>query len=72
MEATVSILSDCRLSWVQEQRAAAMMNEVVELQRERDLAMGRLRRMERTVSGMVGPDSQSVWQLITVLYVSAW
>ena len=36
---------------LQEQRAAAMMNEVVELQRERDLAMGRVRRLERSVAG---------------------
>ena len=36
---------------LQEQRAAAMMTEVVELQRERDLAMGRVRRLERSVAG---------------------
>lgn len=38
----------------QEVRAAAMMNEVVELQREKDLVVGRLRRMEKTLSGMLG------------------
>ena len=36
---------------LQEQRAAAMMGEVVELQREKDLAMGRVRRLERSVAG---------------------
>ena len=36
---------------LQEQRAAAMMTEIVDLQRERDMAVGKLKRMERSVAG---------------------
>lgn len=36
---------------LQEQRAAAMMGEIVALQRERDMAMGRIRQLERSVAG---------------------
>ena len=39
---------------LQEQRAAAMMNEIVDLQRERDLAMGKIRRLEKTLAGVCG------------------
>jgi hypothetical protein len=38
---------------LQEQRAAAMMTEIVELQKERDLALGRAKRMEKKVKGTV-------------------
>ena len=36
---------------LQEQRAAAMMTEIVDLQRERDMAVGKLKRMEKSVTG---------------------
>lgn len=36
---------------LQEKRAAAMMNEVVELQRERDTAVGRVKIMKQTLEG---------------------
>ena len=36
---------------LQEQRAAAMMTEIVDLQRERDMAVGKLKRMEKSVAG---------------------
>ncbi len=36
---------------LQEKRAAAMMNEVVELQRERDTALGRIRILQQTLEG---------------------
>ena len=36
---------------LQEARAAAMMAEIVDLQRERDLTMGRVRRLERSMAG---------------------
>ena len=36
---------------LQEQRAAAMMTEIVDLQREKDMAVGKLKRMERSVTG---------------------
>ena len=34
-----------------EQRAAAMMTEIVELQKERDLAVAKVRRLEKKVKG---------------------
>ena len=34
-----------------EQRAGAMMSEIVELQKERDLAVAKLRRLEMKVKG---------------------
>ena len=40
-----------RVRELQEQRAAAMMTEVVELQKERDLALGKVKRLERKVKG---------------------
>ena len=36
---------------LQEQRAAAMMTEIVDLQRERDMVVGKLKRMEKSVAG---------------------
>ena len=36
---------------LQEQRAAAMMTEIVELQKERDLALGKAKRLEKKVKG---------------------
>ena len=36
---------------LQEQRAAAMMTEIVELQKERDLALGKVKRLEKKVKG---------------------
>lgn len=36
---------------LQEQRAAAMMTEIVELQKERDLALGKVKRLENKVQG---------------------
>lgn len=36
---------------LQEQRAAVMMNEVIELQRERDLALGRVKTLKNTIQG---------------------
>ena len=36
---------------LQEQRAAAMMTEIVELQKERDLALGKVKRLENKVKG---------------------
>ena len=36
-----------------EQRAAAMMSEIVELQRERDVAMAKARRLEKKVNGNI-------------------
>lgn len=37
---------------LQERRAAAMMNEIIDLQRERDLAMGRVKTLKKTVEGL--------------------
>ena len=37
---------------LQEKRAAAMMNEVVELQRERDSALGRIKILRQTLEGV--------------------
>ena len=37
---------------LQEQRAAAMMHEIINLQRERDLAMGRVKTLKKTVEGL--------------------
>ena len=34
-----------------EQRAGAMMSEIVELQKERDLAVAKLKRLEKKVKG---------------------
>ena len=36
---------------LQEQRAAVMMNEVIELQRERDLALGRVKSLKKCIEG---------------------
>lgn len=36
---------------LQEKRAAAMMNEVVELQKERNTALGRIKQLKETVEG---------------------
>ena len=36
-----------------EQRAAAMMTEIVDLQKERDLAMAKVRRLEKKMKGEV-------------------
>ena len=36
---------------LQEKRAAAMMNEVVELQKERDVATGRVKILKQTLEG---------------------
>ncbi len=36
---------------LQEKRAAAMMNEVVEMQRERDMAVGRVKILTQTLEG---------------------
>ena len=36
---------------LQEQRAAAMMAEIVELQKERDVALGKVKRLEKRVKG---------------------
>lgn len=36
---------------LQEQRAAAMMTEIVELQKERDLALGKVKRLENKLKG---------------------
>ena len=36
---------------LQEQRATVLMYEIAELQKERDIAAGRIRRLERTVLG---------------------
>ena len=36
---------------LQEQRAAVMMNEVIELQRERDLALGRVKTLKKNIEG---------------------
>ena len=38
---------------LQEQRAAAMMTEIVELQKERDLALGKVKRLEKKVKGII-------------------
>lgn len=38
---------------LQEQRAAAMMSEIVELQKERDLALGKTKRLEKKVKGLL-------------------
>ena len=37
---------------LQEKRSAAMMNEVVELQRERDTAVGRVKILKQTLEGI--------------------
>ena len=56
---------------LQEQRAAAMMTEIVDLQRERDMAVGKLKRMERSVAGdgigRGGGGGQGAVTLLTVL-----
>ena len=36
---------------LQEERAAAMMAEILDLQRERDLALGKVGRLEKKVAG---------------------
>lgn len=36
---------------LQEKRSAAMMNEVVELQKERDIAVGRVKILKQTLEG---------------------
>ena len=36
---------------LQEERAAAMMTEIVDLQREKDVALGKMKKMERSVAG---------------------
>ncbi len=37
---------------LQEQRAAVMMEEVIDLQRERDLALGRIKIFKKNIEGM--------------------
>ncbi len=37
---------------LQEQRAAVMMEEVIDLQRERDLALGRIKVLKKSIEGM--------------------
>ena len=39
---------------LQEKRAAAMMNEVVELQREKDAALGRIKLLRQSLEGRPG------------------
>ena len=45
---------------LQEQRAAAMMEEVIDLQRERDLALGRIKSLKKNIEGVA-------FTLVTVL-----
>ena len=51
---------------LQEQRAAAMMTEIVELEKERDLALGKVKRLEKKVKGKPSHD-----QLLTSYIRSA-
>lgn len=36
-----------------DQRAAAMMSEIIEIQKEKDLAMAKVKRLEKKVKGIV-------------------
>ena len=39
---------------LQEQRAAAMMNEMIDLQKERDIALSRVKMLKKTVESELG------------------